>query len=283
MKTMTTITKLFALAGGFVIAVGMSHSATKLLFPSLFHYWGIVLIALLGIWSLLSSHLLLKQTARSLQWLILGLIALLSVLGSHLPWGGLASILLMLLAIALLVLITLTILGLGQLRVRVAPQWLLFGFVPVLTGILVVTGINLRPAPPATPPLTLGVDEQLRYLADLDQRDRQTGRFILDASRDQARLQRVLLLDQSQQIVSPTAQYQAALILQHGSCAQHFQRAYELATAAAKARIPQAASLAQASYDRWMLSIQQPQKYNTQWLVNPGRCQDPSPANHNSD
>ncbi len=111
------------------------------------------------------------------------------------------------------------------------------------------------------------VNEELRYLYDMDQIDRNSGRFVLDSTRDKARLQRVLALDRQGAIATPDAQYHAAMLLQHGTCPDHFRRAYELSGAASVALIPNAEWLSHASYDRWMLSIGKPQKYNTQWLI----------------
>jgi hypothetical protein len=86
-------------------------------------------------------------------------------------------------------------------------------------------------------------------------------------TRPLARLAWILHLDRQQQLIDPTTQYQAALVLQHGTAPRHFQRAYELAESAAQAQVVGAESLAHAAYDRWMLSLNQPQKYNTQWVV----------------
>lgn len=111
------------------------------------------------------------------------------------------------------------------------------------------------------------VNEELRYLYDLDQIDRNSGRFVLDSTRDKARLQRVLALDRQGTIATPDAQYHAAMLLQHRTCPDYFRRAYELSRAASVALIPNAEWLSHASYDRWMLSIGKAQKYNTQWLI----------------
>lgn len=257
--------KLFRLTGWFLLAGVGSYSSTRLLTPTLFPYWGMALLVLLGLWSALSVKLLLKSHPS--RWVLLSLLAILCILSSQLAWSGLAGLLLMVEAIASLILIALIIGILRLLQRHPSARWLLLGFVPLLTGALFLGTANLKPGLPVLPAQAVSVTEEVRYLYELDQRDRLTGRFVLDATRDQARLQRILVLDHQRQITAPAAQYHAAMLLQHGTCPQHFQRAYELAAAAASVNIPQAESLAHASYDRWMLSIHQPQKYNTQWFV----------------
>jgi hypothetical protein len=113
----------------------------------------------------------------------------------------------------------------------------------------------------------MSVSDELRYLYQTDQGDRLTSHILFNSTRDQTRLQRVLTLDQKGLISALEAQYHAALILQHGSCPDHFRRAYELSYSAAQVQVPDAQWLSRASYDRWMLSIGKPQKYNTQWFV----------------
>ncbi|HEY9634790.1 MAG TPA: hypothetical protein V6D14_15415 [Coleofasciculaceae cyanobacterium] len=262
-----TTPKLLILAGSSIALGSLSYTIARWLTPALFPYWGSFLLILLGLWSASSVQLLLRETARSLRSLALGLITAVLIIGCSQPWGGLAGVLFIVLAIALLLLITLLMGLLLWFRVAPSPRWLLLGFVPLLIGTLMMGIVNLKPIPITSSTQALSVSDELRSLYEMDQHDRFTGRFILDATRDQTRLDRLLTLDRQQQITNPEAQYHAAMLLQHGTCAQHFKRAYELATAAANANIPNAQSLAHASYDRWMLSIHQPQKYNTQLFL----------------
>jgi hypothetical protein len=263
--------KLLTLASGFAVAQALSYVTTRLFFPSLFPYWGRTLIILLGLWSASSSWILLRNASRSMRSLVLFLLTVALITGCSFAWGGLVGLLLVLSAIVVLFLTMLLIGVLERFEVSLSPRWLLTGFLPLLIGTLLIGIINLKPAPSAIPTQSMSINEELRYLYEMDQVDRKTGRFILDATRDQIRLERVLVLDQ-RQITAPEAQYHAAMLLQHGTCPHHFQRAHELAESAARANIPNAKSLAHASYDRWMLSIHQPQKYNTQWLVNQPAC-----------
>lgn len=269
----TSIThNLLVLAIEFVIALVLSYIATKLLTPILFPYWGVILIMLLGLWSANSVMILLKNAVRTIRLGMTFLLTVITIIMSNLAIGGLIGILLILLSTVLLGLTTIAIAILKLFRHSISPRLLLLGFLPMLIGSISVGIINLTPAPSALPPQTMAISEEIQYLYEADQSDRATGRFVLDTSRDRQRLQRILSLDQQQQINTPEAQYQAAMLLQHGSCPDHFRRAYELFAEASQAGITNAESLAHASYDRWMLAIGKPQKYNTQLAVNQSKC-----------
>lgn len=259
--------KLLPLTGWFVFAGILSYMSAKLFTPALFPYWGIALLLLLGIWAAISINTLLTNSRRS-RWVLIVLLMATSIMGVSVSWSGLAAVLMIVVAIAILGITTLLIGLLRLLRQHLSPRWLLLGFVPMLGGTLLLAVANLtRPTPPALLTDAKSVNAELRYMFEMDQSDRNSGRFVLDSTRDQARLQRLLILDRQGLITTAKAQYHAAMILQHGTCPDHFRRAYELADAAAKAQIPNAEWLSHASYDRWMLSIGKPQKYNTQWLV----------------
>jgi hypothetical protein len=79
----------------------------------------------------------------------------------------------------------------------------------------------------------MSTSDELKYIYDTDQADRGTGYWMIDPERDRIRLQRVKVLYRAGQITDPSDQYAAALVYQHGSCADEFQVAYELSTAAA--------------------------------------------------
>jgi hypothetical protein len=151
----------------------------------------------------------------------------------------------------------------------ICPQVELFGFVPMLSGVIMLAIANsIRPTHKALPTSLMSVSDELRYLYQTDQRDRQhelhSVRFNLRSSTTESEYLRLIDKDSS---LHHQAQYHAALILQHGICPDHFRRAYELSHTAAQAKVNNAEWLSQASYDRWMLSIGKPHKYNTQWLV----------------
>jgi hypothetical protein len=262
--------KLSAFTGGVLVAGILSYTFTRLLVPALFPYWGSALLVLLGIWSAWSVHFLLIGSRY--RWALLAFLIALCIGSTQVAWSGLAGLLLIVGAVFLLILLTLLGVVLQLLRRSPSPRLFLLAAVPLLAGTLMLGAANLSSNPSAASAQAIPLGEEVQALYEMDQRDRLTGRFILDATRDQARLQQILALDQQRKITAPQAQYQAALLLQHGTCPKHFQRAYQLAQAASEAKIPQAESLSQAAYDRWMLSINQPQKYNTQWVVHQTHC-----------
>ncbi len=151
-----------------------------------------------------------------------------------------------------------TIRGLLRLLRRHGPAHLLLtGYVPLLILAPLILSNAVTTWQPPVPKAGLSVIEELRSFEEVDQADRQGWLFVLDASRDDARLARVQALDAARQITTPEAQYYAALVMQHGNCPADFQRAYELAHAAVEAGYAEALWLDHATYDRWMLSIHQ--------------------------
>ncbi len=113
-------------------------------------------------------------------------------------------------------------------------------------------------APAALPPSTSSISEQLAYMYETDQGDRFALRFRNLNERDQQRLQQVLTLYEQGLIEAAEDQYHAAMILQHGTEAEHYELAYRLAKQASEAGVWQAA------YDRWMMAQGKPQVYGTQ-------------------
>ena len=122
----------------------------------------------------------------------------------------------------------------------------------------------------------MSTSDELQYIYDSDQADRGTMYMMIDPGRDRTRLQRVKALYRAGQITEPPDQYNAALVYQHGTCADEFQVAYELAKAAADHGVPAAAQLSiapltHATYDRWQLSLGKQQAYGTQFIPLPIR------------
>ncbi len=148
---------------------------------------------------------------------------------------------------------------------RRTARWLVPGPLVTLAGAALLTAaVLLHPAAWRAAPTGGDPALQLRTMAEADQRDRRLGLFVLDAQRDSVRLARVLALDAAGAVVAPRARMDAALLLQHGRCGAQFRRAWEHATAAARAAVPGAEALARAAYDRWMLAQGRPQRYGTQ-------------------
>ncbi len=145
-------------------------------------------------------------------------------------------------------------------RLRSPLKFPLFLFVSGVAGILFM---NLY-APPALPPPTFSVNDQLSYMYKTDQGDRLALRFLKLNKRDQERLERVVELHEQEVIKSPENLYQAATILQHGTKSEHYELAYILAKQASETGYDNAEGLWKAAYDRWMLSLGKSQEYGTQ-------------------
>ncbi len=137
---------------------------------------------------------------------------------------------------------------------------------PLLLFVTGVAGIAIMNfyAPTALPPPTLSTSEQLAYMYKTDQGDRFALRFRTLNERDQQRLQKVLAFYEQDLVDTPKDQYHAAMILQHGTEAEHYELAYLLAKQASESGISEADGLWQNAYDRWMLSQGKPQLYGTQ-------------------
>ena len=135
--------------------------------------------------------------------------------------------------------------------------------------------IDHGPCDPPIVPIRIGDAEapnlttRLRELFADDQAARQTNPIDWDALlvADAQRRREVLSHLVAGQIGRGESLYHAAFIFQHGACPEHFQLAHQLAEAALAAGFEQARWIYAATLDRYLLSIGQPQKYGTQFLV----------------
>ena len=118
-------------------------------------------------------------------------------------------------------------------------------------------------APPAIPPEDWPADQQLGYLEQTDQHDRETG-AVADRSRDYRRAERVLSLLAAGRADAPEEWLDAAVVLHHGTCPTHFELAHRLALAANESGEVSATEWVYLTYDRWQVSIGEPQRYGTQ-------------------
>lgn len=166
------------------------------------------------------------------------------------------------------VLVRVVVVRLGSTRLARLPGH------PVTVRVLLVAGVVLvattggallavATAPAAVPPADWPADRQLAHLERTDQADRRTGAFV-DRSRDYRRAERVLALLAADRVTSPASQFDAAVVLQHGSCPEHFELAHRLATAADAGGVDRAAQWTRLTYDRWQLSLGNDQRYGTQ-------------------
>lgn len=131
---------------------------------------------------------------------------------------------------------------------------------------LLLTGGGLQALISPVPARALAPSRQVERLYHVDQADRLSGVIVLDSSRDRRRLARIQELDEARQLGSATAKYQASVIYIHGGCPAHFKRAAELARMAAAEGLVEAAGLARAAEDRWLLALGKPQRHGTQML-----------------
>lgn len=171
-------------------------------------------------------------------------------------------------AVALGVLVRLLVVRVPHPRLRSLPRHpatvrglLLAGI--VLTGTIGGSVVAVATAPPALPPDDWSADRQLDYLERTDQDDRHTGALV-DRSRDYRRAERVLELLQAGRADSPDDWLSAAIVLQHGSCADHFELAHRLATAANESPDIEATHWVYVTYDRWQVAMGNEQRYGTQ-------------------
>ena len=122
--------------------------------------------------------------------------------------------------------------------------------------------------------------ERLKILFDEDQRYasepadwtdpelllHQLGQDFLTKREEEARTHRVEILQLLQQgkITQAVDLYHAAMIYQHGTCADHFKLANELAERSMTLGYPPARWLYAASRDRYLLAVGRPQEFGTQ-------------------
>ncbi|TKX50373.1 hypothetical protein EXE49_07250 [Halorubrum sp. ASP121] len=134
-------------------------------------------------------------------------------------------------------------------------------------------------APPAVPAEDWPADQQLNYIERTDQRDRETG-AVIDRRRDYRRAERVLSLLTAGKADAPEEWLDAAIVLHHGTCPEHFELANRLAVAANESAAVTATDWVRLTYDRWQVSMGEPQRYSTQTGTRPvnAACHPPVPA-----
>jgi len=115
--------------------------------------------------------------------------------------------------------------------------------------------------------------EKLAYAYKTDQNDRKQLKSYLTyfselEQRDKLRLAQVEKINTKNEIEKPTDKFYAAYIYHHSDQSSNYKIAYKLAEEAAKSNSLkddyEAQWLRKATYDRYLVSIGKPQKYNTQ-------------------
>ncbi|WP_266070787.1 hypothetical protein [Salinimicrobium profundisediminis] len=113
--------------------------------------------------------------------------------------------------------------------------------------------------------------EKLKYAYETDQKDRmQLKSYVLGElnSRDKKRLKQVKEICMQENNLVPIDKFHAAFVYHHSDNSKDYKMAYQLAAAASEApslqNRYQVQWLRKAAYDRWMISIGKPEKFNTQ-------------------
>lgn len=133
----------------------------------------------------------------------------------------------------------------------------------VLAGGIAFAVSNLR-QPAIWPMQEMSASEELQYLYQSDQADRFGMRLITLEKRDIMRIKRVHELIENGLVTSDADKYYAAAILQHSTNKKDYELSYRLSKEAFDNGYQKANGLWQAAYDRWLISMGEQQKYNTQ-------------------
>jgi hypothetical protein len=262
--------KLWLLSGG-ALAVGLAIDLLAIFVPSFQREAPPALLIVAGIWAVLSLLVLLPEARRIHKFVVSIALALAVILSFSTRWFGFAAFLLGYFGAILFIGTVLVFAALRLFRKQPSLRALVLPLTMTIMGAsgMLLSAWSSRPTPPI-PEQVMSTGDELKYIHDTDQADRGTGYWMIDPERDRIRLQRVKALYRAGQITEPLDQYHAALVYQHGICADEFQVAYELATAAASHGIPAAGELSitpltHVTYDRWQLSLGKQQTYGTQF------------------
>jgi len=259
---------LWLLTGG-AVALALAIDLFTVVVPSLRDHTFLAFILVAAIWAALGLRILLAEARRNQKLVVSFALALAAALSFSTHWFGIAAFFLAYLGVGLLLGTALVLAAVRLLKRKPSLRAFAVPFTMILMGAggLLLSAWSSRPAP-ALPSLPMNVSDELSYIYGTDQSDRLTAYMFIDPARDRIRLQRVKALYRAGQITRPMDQLHAAFVFQHASCADDYQVAYELATAAeASHQVPRAyPPLSHMAYDRWQLSVGGHQKYGTQLL-----------------
>jgi len=137
--------------------------------------------------------------------------------------------------------------------------------------------MSQEPCQPPIKPIHFGeneapeLTERIKQLFDADQMARQADPIDWEqlSSEDIQRRVEISAHLTEGRLNAPASLYCAAFIFQHGNCPEHYQLAHALAERALQAGFDQARWIYAAILDRYLLSVGQPQKYGTQFLIQP--------------
>jgi len=272
--------RLWLLTGGAVLLwlpVGYLSMAA----PSWQNRLPLALLIVAGVWAALCLAVLLPGARRIHLLLVVFALALTAALSLFTRWFGIAGFALGYLGAMLFVATFVVIAALRLFRKKPGPRALI---IPLTMNAMGARGILLcawtSDSGPPIPTEPMSVADEIKYIRDMDQSDRMTGMMWIDAARDRVRLERVKALYRSGRITQPLDQYRAALVYQHASCADDYQVAYELASAAEASHTapPTFPPLSHLAYDRWQMALGKRQTYGTQFPPIPQKR--PCPPGH---
>jgi hypothetical protein len=262
--------KLWLFTSG-ALAVGLAIVLLDIFVPSFQDQSPLVLLLVSGIWAALGLLVLLAEARRTHKLVVLIALALAVALSCSTHWFGFLALLLGYFGAILFILTVLVFAALRLFRKKPSQRALVLPLTMTMMGScgVLLSAWSSTPVPPI-PEQAMSTSDELKYIHDTDQSDRFTGYWLIDQERDRIRLQRVKALYRAGRITEPMDQYHAALVYQHGSCADDFQVAYELAKAGVGHGVPeQYPPLAHLAYDRWQLSLGKRQTYGTQFFPVP--------------
>ena len=178
----------------------------------------------------------------------------------------------LLLGLILLCLLSLAITGIFNIFKRPNRNVYKFLIMPIGICLIGVFASLFRPYEEAV--LDSGsVGEKLQHAYETDQGDRKQLKsfvkyFTKLEERDKSRLTQVNNILEQGKTLEPIEKFYAAFIYHHSDNSKDYEKASKLAAAAAEKedlqKNLQVQWLKRASYDRWMLSLGKPEKYNTQ-------------------
>ena len=175
-------------------------------------------------------------------------------------------------AVIILALLFLVIIGIIRSFRKINSKYVR---IPLLVICISLLGIVVSLLRPYEEPVKTSADagENLEYAYKTDQEDRRQLRSYVDflselKERDRLRLQQVKEILRGNEELSSLDKFHAAFVLHHSNNSEDYKRAAGLASVAAKDTalkdVYEVQWLKKAAYDRWMVSIGEPEKYNTQ-------------------
>lgn len=198
---------------------------------------------------------------------IIGLVVIISLFSYNMLWVNYLLMLIMVLALIFLILIGLV----SIFKIQNSQRFK----IPLWTILICLSGIItslFRPYDEATIESD-NPGRNLEYAYRTDQADRQELRSFVSfmsklEERDHERLEQVRKLYSQDKISTPIDKFHAAFVFHHSDNSNDYRIASQLAADAAQNEALKdnytVQWLQKASYDRYMLSIGKPEKYNTQ-------------------